>query len=94
MRRNLQRLENWDQWDAAFDAQLDDHNQAGVFGKPVLRSSLPTQQQSQICRFQWSNLVKASGKQKCCACLDGSPRSAPGYVMVLPPMLPVLSSLT
>ena len=39
--RSLQQLDNWDEWDATFDAQLDDHAQAGIFGKPVLHSSLP-----------------------------------------------------
>jgi hypothetical protein len=31
-RRNLQKLSNWANWDASFDAQLDAHCQAGTIG--------------------------------------------------------------
>ena len=60
-----------------FNQQLDDHARAGVFGKPVERKGLPPEQQRQICRLQWTNVVKTSGKRKCRACVDGSSRAAP-----------------
>ena len=64
-RRNLKKLANWDAWSDAFNQQLNDHDKAGVFGEPTKKSELPKEQQSQICRFQWSNLIKANGKRKC-----------------------------
>ena len=45
-RRNLKKLSNWDIWDKAFDDQLTKHHEAGVLGTPVLRSSLPTEEQA------------------------------------------------
>jgi hypothetical protein len=38
-RRNLKKLSNWPEWDAAFDAQLDAHYAAGALGLPVPRPS-------------------------------------------------------
>jgi hypothetical protein len=35
--RNLQKLPNWSGWDAAFNAQLDAHCEAGTIGRPVPR---------------------------------------------------------
>ena len=56
-RRTLKALPNWKVWDDAYNAQLDDHAKAGVFGKPVRRQDLPAKQQQQICRFQWTSVV-------------------------------------
>ena len=61
-RHNLKKLSNWTEWDAAYDKQLDQHNEAGVFGTPVLRSSLPKEEQSQVLRIHWTNVVKTDGR--------------------------------
>ena len=76
-RGRLKRLANWDDWDAAFDKQLDAHHESGVFGEPILRSSIPEDLRRNILRIQWSNIVKVGGKRKARACLDGSKRAAP-----------------
>jgi hypothetical protein len=76
-RRNLQKLPNWDQWDEAFDAQLDAHRLAGAFEMPIPRPKPVDGRPSNILRIQWSNVVKADGIRKCRACIDGSKRSAP-----------------
>jgi hypothetical protein len=76
-RRNLQRLPNWPEWDAAFDAQLDAHVAAGTFGAPVPRPTLVDGEPPNILRIQWSNLVKPDGTRKARACIDGSKRAAP-----------------
>ena len=34
--RNLMKLANWDDWNVAFDSQLDAHAYAGTLGEPVL----------------------------------------------------------
>jgi hypothetical protein len=34
-RRALQKLSNWDEWDKAFDKQLEQHFQDGTIGHPV-----------------------------------------------------------
>lgn len=75
--RNLQRLPNWSDWDAAFDAQLDAHFTAGALGLPVLRPPNTSDGLPNILWIQWSNVVKPNGKRKCCACIDGSKRAAP-----------------
>jgi hypothetical protein len=36
-RRTLKKLANWNEWDAAFDTQLDQHHEAGTFLAPILR---------------------------------------------------------
>ena len=36
-RRNLQHLPNWHDWDAAFNAQLDAHLEAGAIAAPIPR---------------------------------------------------------
>ena len=76
-RRNLQKLSNWTEWDAAFDAQLDAQLESGTFGLPVPRPTSVNGTKPNILRIQWSNLVKPSGVRKCRACADGSKRSAP-----------------
>jgi hypothetical protein len=76
-RRNLQKLSNWSDWDAAFDAQLDAHFEAGALGLPVLRPPATPDGPANILRIQWSNVVKPNGKRKCRACIDGSRRAAP-----------------
>jgi hypothetical protein len=76
-RRNLQKLPNWSEWDAAFDAQLDAHCHAGTIGRPVPRPHSTNGQPANVLRIQWSNLVKPDGTRKCRACLDGSRQSAP-----------------
>jgi hypothetical protein len=77
-RRNLKKLSNWPEWDAAFDAQLDAHYAAGALGLPVPRPPANTSDGPvNILRIIWSNVVKPDGKRKCRACIDGSPRAAP-----------------
>lgn len=77
-RRNLMRLPNWPEWDAQFDAQLEQHYKDKTIGDPVPRPKLSIDgRQPNILRIQWSNLVKPGGKRKCRACIDGSRRSAP-----------------
>jgi hypothetical protein len=76
-RHNLQRLPNWSTWDAAFDAQLDVHCTAGLFGQPVPRPRPVDGVPPNILRIQWSNVVKPDGTRKARACLDGSKRAAP-----------------
>lgn len=74
----LKTLSNWDVWKDAYNQQLDDHAKSGVFEDPIERKYLPPKQQWQICQIQWTNnVVKSSGKRKCRACVDGSPRAAP-----------------
>ena len=76
-RRNLQRLPNWHEWDAAFDAQLDAYVTAGTFGDPIPRPDLVDGEPPNVLRIQWSNLVKPDGTRKARACIDGSKRAAP-----------------
>jgi hypothetical protein len=76
-RRNLQKLTNWTDWDAAFDAQLDAHRQAGTIGAPIPRPKPIDGRPPNILRIQWSNVVKPDGTRKARACLDGSKQSAP-----------------
>jgi hypothetical protein len=76
-RRSLKALDNWEEWDAAFDLQLDQHYEAGTFLDPIPRPIIsPSGGKPQILRIVWSNIVKPCGKRKCRACLDGSKRSA------------------
>ena len=39
-RCNLMKLQNWSDWDTQFDAQLDNHHEAGCIGEPVPRASI------------------------------------------------------
>ena len=55
-RRNLKRLSNWSDWDKAFDKQMDEHHEAGVFGKPIPISSLPSEEQKRILQLHWTTL--------------------------------------
>jgi hypothetical protein len=76
--RNLQRLANWHDWDAAFDAQLDAHHAAGTLGLPVPRPrSAPGEPRPNVLRMIWNNLVKVDGTRKTRGCLDGLVRAAP-----------------
>ena len=75
-RNRLMKLRNWDQWDSAFDSQLEGHADAATLGEPVLRSSLGGDE-SNLLRIQWSNIVKDGGRRKARMCIDGSKRSAP-----------------
>ena len=47
-RRRLKSLKNWDEWDATYDKQLDQYHSAGVFGEPVLRSTLSPEEQGRV----------------------------------------------
>jgi hypothetical protein len=77
-KRYLKALDSWEEWKAVFDLQLDQHYEAGTFLDPIPRPIIsPSGGKPQILRIVWSNIVKPSGKRKCCACLDGSKRSAP-----------------
>jgi hypothetical protein len=73
-RRALKKLNNWKEWDEAFDTQLNQHHEARTFLEPIPR---PTISPSGGLRTVWSNLVKSDGRCKCRACLDGSKCSAP-----------------
>ena len=75
--RSLKTLSNWNEWTDAYNQQLDDHAKAGAFGNPIEHKDLLPKQQRQICRLQRTNVVKTSGKRKCRAYVDGSPRAAP-----------------
>ena len=33
--KNLQKLLNWADWDATFNAQLDAHHESGIYGLPI-----------------------------------------------------------
>ena len=76
-RKNLRKLSNWDVWDKAYDDQLDKHHEAGVLGEPILRTSLPPEEQCRVLRMHWTNVVKTDGRRKSRCCLDGSRRAAP-----------------
>jgi hypothetical protein len=61
-RRTLKKLANWDEWDAVFDTQFDQHHEAGTFLAPILRPMVsPSGGSPQIPRIVWSNLVKPDG---------------------------------
>jgi len=78
-RPRLQSLSNWPEWDACFDAQLDNHRETGAILPPVLRSSIKTDEgkRPNILRMHWNNVVKPEGDRKCRSCMDGSKRAAP-----------------
>ena len=79
-RYRLKKLSNWDDWDLAFDAQLDAHNQSGCLGTPILKEECARMADGRlnILRLHWTNVVKPGGKRKARACIDGSKRrSAP-----------------
>ena len=77
-RKNLMKLPNWDQWQAADDLQLDTHYKSGTIGQAVPRpDTKDPDKPSQVFRLHWARLVKASGVRKSRACLDGSKRAAP-----------------
>jgi hypothetical protein len=60
-RCNLQRLPNWREWDAAFNAQLDAHLEAGAITPPVPRPAPIDGEKPNLLCIQWSNVVKADG---------------------------------
>ena len=77
-RKNLMKLSNWDQWQAADDKQLDAHFDSGTIGKAVPRPRKDTFGRAfHILRLVWNRLIKPSGVRKSRACLDGSKRAAP-----------------
>jgi hypothetical protein len=76
-RHRLCKLSNWSDWDAASDAQLDAHFEAGALGLPVPHPPATSDGPANVLRIQWSNVVKPSGKRKCRACIDGSCCAAP-----------------
>ena len=82
-RKNLMKLKNWHQWQAADDLQLDTHFKAGTIGHPVLRPPKNDSSPSQVFRVHWARLVKSSGVRKSRACLDGSKRAAPWLRMLV-----------
>ena len=82
-RKNLMKLPNWDQWQAADDLQLDTHFKAGTIGHPVPRPPKDPLKPSQVFRLHWARLVKSSGVRKSRACLDGSKRAAPWLRMLV-----------
>jgi hypothetical protein len=69
-------LPNWSDWDAAFDAQLNAHCQAGAISHPIPHLHSNNGQPPNILHIQWNNVVKPDGTRKCHACLDGSKHSA------------------
>jgi len=76
-RKNLMKLSNWSDWQAADNKQLDSHFNAGTIGMAVPRPSSSELSPSQVFRIVWARLVKATGVRKSRACLDGSKRAAP-----------------
>jgi hypothetical protein len=78
-RRNLQRLANWDVWDAGFNTQIDDNAEAKTFGEQVVRSSIEVDEDdhTNVLRMHWQNVVKPCGKRKFRVCIDGSRCAAP-----------------
>ncbi len=82
-RKNLMKLPNWDEWQAADDLQLDTHFKAGTIGHPVPRPHKDPKSPSQVFRLHWARLVKSSGVRKSRACLDGSKRAAPWLRMLV-----------
>jgi hypothetical protein len=51
-RRSLKALDNWEEWDAAFDLQLDQHYKAGIFLDPIPRPTIsPSGGKPQILRI-------------------------------------------
>lgn len=76
-RKNLMKLPNWEEWQAADDLQLDTHLKSGTIGHPVPRPVKDPDIPSQVYRLHWARLVKSSGVRKSRACLDGSKRAAP-----------------
>ena len=82
-RKNLMKLSNWDEWNAADRKQLDNHFDSGTIGKAVPRPESKPMSPSQVFRLVWARLVKASGVRKSRACLDGSKRAAPWLRMLV-----------
>lgn len=82
-RKNLQTLPNWAEWQAADDAQLENHFKAGTIGKAVPRPPKDPMKPSQVYRLHWARQVKSSGVRKSRACLDGSKRAAPWLRMMV-----------
>jgi len=76
-RKNLQKLSNWEEWRKADHTQLDAHFDSGTIGKAIPRPVEDPRKPSQVFRVVWARLVKANGRRKSRACLDGSKRAAP-----------------
>jgi hypothetical protein len=63
-RRTLKNLANWEEWDTAFNTQLDQHHEAGTFLTPIPHPMVsPSSGAPQILHIVWSNLVKTDGRQ-------------------------------
>ncbi len=82
-RKNLMKLSNWDEWNAADRLQLDTHFDSGTIGMAVPRPESKPETPSQVFRLVWARLVKSSGVRKSRACLDGSKRAAPWLRMLV-----------
>ena len=82
-RKNLMKLPNWDEWNAADRKQLDSHFDSGTIGMAVPRPESHPDKPSQVFRLVWARLVKSSGVRKSRACLDGSKRAAPWLRMLV-----------
>ena len=82
-RKNLMKLPNWPEWNAADRAQLDSHFDSGTIGNAVPRPEPTPDCPSQVFRLVWARLVKSSGVRKSRACLDGSKRAAPWLCMLV-----------
>jgi len=59
--QQLMKLQNWPDWDHAFDAQLDVHFKAGCIGRPILQPLLTDGQPPNIldlldehCENRWN----------------------------------------
>jgi len=72
------KLQNWPDWDKAFNAQLDAYLKAGCIGTPV-PCPLPIDGHplNLLCWIHWTNFVKTDGMCKACTCIDGSKCAGP-----------------
>jgi hypothetical protein len=82
-RKNLMKLPNWPEWNAADRKQLDTHFDSGTIGEAVPHPTPTPLSPSQVFRLVWARLVKSSGVRKSRACLDGSKRAAPWLRMLV-----------
>jgi hypothetical protein len=62
-RHTLKSLANWEEWDTAFNTQLDQHHEAFTFIGPIPHPMVsPSSGAPQILPIVWSNLVKPDGR--------------------------------
>ena len=92
-RRSLKTLSNWNEWNDAYNQQLDNHAKAGVFGKPIERKDLPPKQQRQICQLQWTNVVKPVVNASAAHVWMVPPEQLHGYAKMCLRMPPALNNL-